>query len=198
MTVPIRLACLPKLRLFVKPINIQWRSGTNYDAIRHFNYFLQFPGPSWLLHPNISPSIVFKCPRNVQTSALSHRLGTATKVSSSSSVFRVIQETDIANCTQPFKITASIKSACCLDEHWGQSSFRAYQFQIYITPSTSADPYKICTYMPKQDTQDRRVAAPARRTSDDTRGFVFIGEICSYPEHYFQGRCNKFLSPQQK
>jgi len=81
--------------------------------------------------PNISPSIVFKCPLNVQTTAFSQSLGTATKDTSSCRVFRITQETDTAICTQPFKITASIKSACCLYEHRGQSSFRAYQFQIY-------------------------------------------------------------------
>jgi hypothetical protein len=61
-------------------------------------------------------------------------LGTSKKQSPSCRVFRIIQETDTAICTQPFKITASIKSACCLYEHRGQSSFWAYQFQIQWRP----------------------------------------------------------------
>ena len=46
--------------------------------------------------PNISPSIIFKCPLNVQPTAFSQRLGTVRKDSSSCCVFRIIQETDTA------------------------------------------------------------------------------------------------------
>jgi hypothetical protein len=91
------------------------------------NGLIHFPTHLYLVGHfcKVSPSIVLTYPLSVQTMDFSHGLGTAKKDLPSCQDFRIIQETDTAVYTQPFKITASIKNSCCLHERRGQLSLRA-------------------------------------------------------------------------